>query len=59
MRNVVTKSDVQVLAPDVVRLRGPELFSDGNYMYFVRSDKATENYSYLYQMPVLGGIRGS
>src|SRR5262249_40393988 len=28
---------------------------DGNYLMFVRSDKSTQNYRYLYQMPVLGG----
>ena len=37
--------------------RSPDVsFSpDGNYIYFVRSDKSTENFRYLYQMPVLGG----
>src|SRR3984957_17244092 len=28
---------------------------DGNYIMFVRSDKSTVNFRYLYQMPVLGG----
>jgi len=55
MRHVATKSDVQVLAPDVVDFKGVSFSPDGNYLYFVRSDKATENYSYLYQMPLLGG----
>ena len=55
MRHVATKSDVQVLAPDVVDFKGVTFSPDGNYLYFVRSDKATENYSYLYQMPLLGG----
>ena len=55
VRNVVTKSDVQVLAPDMVEFSGPSFSPDGNYIYFVRSDKTTENYRYLYQMPVLGG----
>ncbi len=55
MRNVATKSDVQVLAPDVVEFGGTTFSPDGNYIYFVRSDKNTENYRYLYQMPVLGG----
>ena len=56
VRNVATKSDVQVLAPDVVEIPGLSFSPDGNYIYFVRSDKSTENYRYLYQMPVLGGI---
>ena len=55
VRNVATKSDVQVLAPDVVEIPGVSFSPDGNYIYFVRSDKSTENFRYLYQMPVLGG----
>jgi eukaryotic-like serine/threonine-protein kinase len=55
VRNVATKSDVQVLAPDVVDIAGLSFSPDGNYIYFVRSDKNTENYRYLYEMPVLGG----
>ena len=55
VRNVATKSDVQVLAPDVVEIAGVSFSPDGNYIYFVRSDKSTENFRYLYQMPVLGG----
>jgi serine/threonine protein kinase len=55
VRNVATKSDVQVLAPDVVEIPGISFSPDGNYIYFIRSDKTTENFRYLYQMPVLGG----
>ena len=55
MRHVATKSDVQVLAADVVDFKGLTFSPDGNFIYFVRSDKSTQNYSYLYQMPVLGG----
>jgi Tol biopolymer transport system component/predicted Ser/Thr protein kinase len=55
MRNVPTRSDVQVLAPDVVIFAGLTFSPDGNYIYFVRSDKSTLLYSYLYVMPVLGG----
>ena len=55
MRNVATKSDVQVLAPDVVAFAGLSFSPDGNYVYFVRSDKNTTNFRYLYVMPVLGG----
>jgi serine/threonine protein kinase len=57
VRNVATKSDIQVLPPDVVRFAGLAFSSDGNYIYFVRSDKNTINYSYLYVMPVLGGAQ--
>jgi Tol biopolymer transport system component/predicted Ser/Thr protein kinase len=55
VRNVATKSDVQVLAPDVVEFEGLTFSRDGDYIYFVRSDKSTTNYRYLYVMPVLGG----
>src|SRR5579862_2599617 len=55
MRHVATKSDVQVMAADVVDFKGLTFSPDGNFIYFVRSDKSTQNYSYLYQMPVLGG----
>ena len=55
MRNVATKSDIQVLAADLVEFEGVTFSPDGNYIYFVRSDKSTANYRYLYQMPVLGG----
>jgi len=55
VQNVATHSDVQVLAPDVVEFNGVTFSPDGNYIYFVRSDKSTADFRYLYQMPVLGG----
>jgi serine/threonine protein kinase len=56
VRNVATKSDVQVLAPEIVSFGGLSFSPDGDYIYFVRSDKSTAYFSYLYLMPVLGGI---
>ena len=55
VRHVATKSDVRVLPPDVVDFKGLSFSPDGNYIYYVRSDKSTQLYSYLYEMPVLGG----
>ncbi len=55
VRNVATRSDVQVLAPEIVEFGGVSFSLDGNYIYFVRSDKSNNNYRYLYAMPVLGG----
>ena len=55
VRQVATGGNVQVLAPDQVRFVAVSFTPDGNYIMFVRSDKATTNYHYLYQMPVLGG----
>ena len=55
VRQVVTGSDVQVLPPEVVHFRGLTFSPDGNYIYFARSDKSNPNWSYLWQMPTLGG----
>ncbi len=55
VQNVATRSDVQVLVPDLAEFAGVTFSPDGNYIYFVRSDKSTAQYRYLYQMPVLGG----
>jgi serine/threonine protein kinase/Tol biopolymer transport system component len=55
VRQVATGSDVQILPPDVMRFRGLTYSPDGDYIYFVRSDKSNPNWSYLWQMPALGG----
>ena len=55
VRNIATKSDVQILPPDVADYIGVTFSPDSNYIYFVRSDQSTQNYRSLYQMPVLGG----
>ena len=56
VRNVATKSDVQVLAPDVVTFAGVTFSPDGNYIYLTHSDKTTTLYNFLYVIPVLGGV---
>jgi len=55
VQNVATRSDVQVLAPDVVDFAGVTFSPDGDHIYFVRSDKTTDKFRYLYEIPVLGG----
>lgn len=55
VRQVATRSDVQVLAPNNVSFKGVTFSADGNYVYFVRSDKNNPNFSYLLMMPSLGG----
>jgi len=55
VRNVRSKSDVQVLPTDAVDFVGVTFSLDGDYIYFVRSDRGTSNFRYLYVMPVLGG----
>jgi len=55
LRQVATGSDVQIFPPDVVSFVGMTFSPDGNYLYFIRSDKSTIDFRYLYVMPVLGG----
>jgi serine/threonine protein kinase/Tol biopolymer transport system component len=55
VRQVATKSDIQVLSPQAVVFVGVTFSPDGNYIYYVRSDTGTANYRYLFVMPVLGG----
>ena len=55
VQQMATGSNVQVLAPDQVNFVAVTLTPDGNYLMFVRSDKSTQNFRHLYQMPVLGG----
>jgi Tol biopolymer transport system component len=55
VRQVATRSDVQVLAPELANYRGLSFSRDGDYVYFVRSDRESTTYSSLYSMPVLGG----
>jgi len=55
VQNVATRSDVQVLAPDLAEFAGVTFSPDGNTIYFVRSENPLSTYRYLYQMPVLGG----
>jgi eukaryotic-like serine/threonine-protein kinase len=54
IRNVATKSDVQVLPPAAVVFNGLTFSPDGNRIYFVRAGNAAD-VSDLYVMPVLGG----
>jgi serine/threonine protein kinase len=55
VQQLATGSHVQILPPDQVHFVALSFTPDGNYVMFVRSDKSTANYRYLYQMPALGG----
>jgi len=55
VQQLATGGNVQILAPDQAQFVGLRFTPDGNYVMFVRSDKSTTNFRYLYQMPVLGG----
>src|SRR5277367_452991 len=54
VRNVATKSDVQVLAPASIVFAGVNFSRDGDYIYFERATNGADS-SDLYVMPVLGG----
>jgi eukaryotic-like serine/threonine-protein kinase len=55
VRQVATKSDVQILPPEIDDFVGLTFSPDGNYIYYVRSDKSNNLFHYLYSLPVLGG----
>jgi eukaryotic-like serine/threonine-protein kinase len=55
MRNVATRSDVQILPPEDIRFNGISFSLDGNYLYLVESDKSESGMNDLYVMPVFGG----
>jgi serine/threonine protein kinase/Tol biopolymer transport system component len=55
VEQLATGSHVQLLPPDQVHFVALSFTPDGNYILFVRSDKSTTNFRYLYQIPALGG----
>lgn len=55
MLQVATGGEVQILAPDVVELKGLTFSPDGNYIFFLRTARENFLYDSLFQMPVLGG----
>jgi DNA-binding winged helix-turn-helix (wHTH) protein/Tol biopolymer transport system component len=55
LRQVLIGGEVEILPPDKAYFRGLTFSLDGNYLYFVRSDRENLFYSHLYRMPALGG----
>jgi len=55
LRQVATRTDVQILPPDLGNFVGLTFSRDGNYIYFVRSDQHDLSFRYLYAVPALGG----
>jgi Tol biopolymer transport system component len=55
VRQVATGSNVQIIPPAETNYVGVSFTPDGNYIYFIRTDKKNLNYRYLYVIPVLGG----
>ncbi len=55
LRHVPTSSDTQVIAPADVIYTDLGFSPDGNYIYFIRAEAATQSVRDLYRAPVLGG----
>jgi WD40 repeat protein len=55
LRQVATRSDVQILPPENASFHGLTFSPDNNYVYFVRTDPNNPFFKYLYVMPTLGG----
>jgi eukaryotic-like serine/threonine-protein kinase len=55
VRNISTKSDVEVLPPDSLSILGLTFSPDGDFIYLVRSDRGSTYSHNLYRIPVLGG----
>jgi serine/threonine protein kinase/Tol biopolymer transport system component len=55
VRQVATGSDVRIVSPLPTPFRGLSFSPDGNYVYYVNQETSGPGYSYLYQVPVLGG----
>jgi Tol biopolymer transport system component/DNA-binding winged helix-turn-helix (wHTH) protein len=55
LSQVATRRDVEIVPPDTNGFHGLTFSRDGNYIYFVRSDKNDPVFKYLYAMPALGG----
>lgn len=55
LRHIPTGSNTQVVPPIAEDYSGLTFSRDGNYIYFVRSDKKHPATRHLYQAPVLGG----
>jgi Tol biopolymer transport system component len=55
LRNIPTNSDTQVIPSEPVRYIDLHFSSDGNYLYFRRSEAGSQELDYLYRAPMLGG----
>jgi DNA-binding winged helix-turn-helix (wHTH) protein/Tol biopolymer transport system component len=55
LRQVATRSDVQILPLEATAFHGISFSPDGNYVYFLRELVDDPGVKYLYAMPALGG----
>jgi len=56
MRQVATKSDVQILESAEVIYHGLTFSPDGNYIYYLVADRRMPLFKVLYKVPLLGGV---
>jgi eukaryotic-like serine/threonine-protein kinase len=55
LREVASRSDIQILRPENVSYHGLTFSPDGNFVYFVRTDPNDPFFKYLFVMPTQGG----
>src|SRR5581483_8749042 len=55
IRHIPSNSNTQIVAPMAVSYHALRFSPDGNYIYFVRSERENRSFDYLYRVPVLGG----
>lgn len=55
VQQLATGSNVKIIPPEQATYVALNFTPDGNYVMFVRSDKSTTNFRYLYRIPALGG----
>jgi len=55
LRNLPTNSNTQVVAPAEVYYKHLSFSPDGNYLYFIRTEPASDELEFLYRAPLLGG----
>ena len=56
LRQLSTDSTQQIVAPSDEHYLGISFSPDGEYVYFLRTDKTTANSSILFRVPALGGV---
>ena len=55
VRNVGSGNEMRLLAPDTVNFAGLSFSPDGQFIYFIRSEKSNPVFGYLCRMPATGG----
>jgi len=55
LRNLPTNSNAQVIPAAPVHYTGLRFSPDSNYLFFVRSEPASQELEFLYRAPLLGG----